>query len=142
MDEEFRARDGATLVEESKDRFRLAIFEMDGVAADLAGEAVDLHAGVADRLLAEGVTGVVAFVREGLERAIRAVASPEMGRQPASPLMEATLLCIKIAIGAASIAFIICAVWPYCWCCQTPLIAVGLAAAMGFCFYEEAIGWR
>lgn len=142
MNAEFPTRDGMALIEEARGRFRFAMLDADGVSAADVVEAVALHDQSLDRLRSDGLDGAVSFVRENLERGLRAVDSPAMGRQPASPLMEATRICISIAVAAAAIALIVCACWPWCWCCYTVVIAAGTAAAVGVCLFEEATGWR
>lgn len=129
----FEERDGTALVDEARGRLRLAVLDMDGVSADDAEATVAIFDASLDRLVADGLDGAVSLLRERLERGLRALESPTMGRELASPITVNQTICIGVVSGVAVILAIICAATPYCWCCWGWVIIAQLAIAIGIC---------
>lgn len=139
---EFEAHEGARLLKDAQERLRMNLLDAEGLSGRDAAEVMALAETAWARVRDEGLAGVADHLRAALQRADEAFASPEMGRQPASPLAEATRVCITIAVAAAAIALAVCGFVYMCWCCFFWPIVAACTAAVAVCLYEEAIGWR
>lgn len=132
VDQELVGRNVRALIDEGKERFRLAALEMDGVSADDAEAAVRIVDESLDRMTA-GVDRGIRSLRTQLERGLAAMESPGLGRQLASPITEQQTICIGIVSAAATLMGIGCAVSWGCWCCAWFVIIAFLAAAILIC---------
>jgi hypothetical protein len=113
---------------------------MDGVSGDDAAAAVAVFDESVSSILSDGLNGGVQLLRAYLLRGISALESPEMGRQPASPLTENQVICIGIASAVGTILMVICAAIWMCWCCYGWMILAITAVAIGFCLIPGFAG--
>jgi hypothetical protein len=109
--------DGATAAEDFRQALRQAIYERDGVSGADARETVALLDESIERVAGGDLNGIARLLRERLSRALEERNSPEMGRQPASPLSVNQWICLGVAIGLSIIAIIGCILTWFCGCC-------------------------
>jgi hypothetical protein len=86
-----------------------------------------------NRLSTDGLNGVVQLLRERLNRGLAVLQSPEMGRQPASPVTENQLICIGVISLLAAGMLVVCSFAPFCWCCAGYFILAWAALAIAAC---------
>ncbi|WP_432510678.1 hypothetical protein [Kineococcus sp. SYSU DK001] len=115
------------------DQIREVLLEQDSLSPVDAEEVLSIVRRVVGALREGWVDGVLNLLEERLSRAVTDVDDPEMGRQPASPVMTAQEICITVMIAETMISFAACWFIPFCWCCAALWILGTLAPKMATC---------
>jgi hypothetical protein len=138
LNHQFRAafdeHDGVHAFADAKENFRYLLAVEDGVIAGDAKRAVDHFNQAFDRVAADGLEGLAELLKERLDQAAQVLESPELGRQPASPLTGWQLAaCIGVASTLAAAAMLACILAPFCWCCFGSAVAASAVTAITAC---------
>jgi hypothetical protein len=128
VDSAFADQGGPALLQESADRLRVEVFEMDGLSATNASTVVTLFDEALVRASEAGLDGAVRLLRERLEQAIAGRPTAQL-----SPPTERQLICIAAETALCGIALVACMFIPFCWCCMGYFILGLLALAIIAC---------
>jgi hypothetical protein len=79
------------------------------------------------------------LLRENLEKGVKVLSAPEMGRQEASPDQAAADICFAGVAATVVTALIICGATYWCWCCYLWAILIAYAVAEGSCVGLEFV---
>jgi len=131
LDEAFGAQDGASALQDMRERWVETMYETDLDAGD-SREAVEIF----DKAVSasrEGVASLIRWFDDQLTQAGEALSSPTMGRNPHPPLTDNQAACLAVVAANTTIATIVCFATPFCWCCYGWVIALAAAAATAAC---------
>lgn len=135
---EYDVREGRQLLEDAKAEVRATLLDLDTLPSTSTSRVAVVMDEAFDRVAADGLGGGMQFLRENLDRALSALAAPEMGRQPASPDVAAFYACMAGTAAIMAIAAVVCFGAPFCWCCYMWAIllfnAVNIGACMGLAY--------
>jgi hypothetical protein len=129
----FEEHDGPAVIDETKARVRMALYEAGKMGGAEAREVVAIVDGQLDALAARGLDALTTQLRDLIEEALRARDSVDLGRRPRSNFTPNQSLCIGLTGEKYKALYIACFTTVFCWCCIYPILAVAQAAEVAAC---------
>jgi hypothetical protein len=135
---EFDAHEGRLQLEDAAAELRARLLDVDRLPLT-AGRVASLIDQAFERVASEGLSGGMHLLRENLEKGVKVLSAPEMGRQEASPDQAAADICFAGVAAIVVTALIICGATYWCWCCYLWAILIAYAVAEGSCVGLEFV---
>jgi hypothetical protein len=135
LQREYETHDGPQQLEDARADFRAGLLDVD-LPSRSASRIVAMMDQTFDRVATDGISGGMQLLRENLDNAVEVLATPEMGRQPASPDAAAAIVCI---LGSLAIYITACFLCILILCSAFPFILAAFLINMAGCVALAAI---